>query len=115
MSNPKTPPNSEAVLEHLNKWREAIIPDLREPATHEAALELKRQLDHAIACLEFCARHQIRPNCQVTILPPTLTRTLSSEYRIMEDHETEGRGTWTEIQVGGREFRPSEDDIILSN
>ena len=81
-------------------------------------LKLERaiaQLDMAISCLEFCQRHQIHPNCQVTVLPPTLTRTPFSEYRIMEDQETENRECWTELSIKGQEFRPSEGDILLSN
>ena len=111
--NHQYPLQFDRVIAQLEQWREDVKDELRVPATRESALELKRQLDVAVACLEFCQRHQIRPDCSVTVLPPTRTRTPSSEYRIVEDHESENREDWTEIEVNGQPLRPGEDDIIL--
>lgn len=115
MSNPNHPLQFDLVIAQLEQWRDDAKDELRAPITRENALELKRQLDVAVECLEFCQRYQIRPTAHVTVLPPTQTRTPSSEYRVMEDHESENREDWTEVEVDGRQFRPGEGDIILSD
>ena len=104
----------EAVLFKLRAWREKVIEELRSPETQTAALELKRQLDGAIGCLELCQLHQIRPKSQVTVLPDTQTRTPSSTFRVLEDHETEERTCWTEVEIGGAPLTLSAGDLILS-
>ena len=61
----------DAVLPVLNAQQAAVVAQLREAgdAQREALLTLKRQLDQAVACLQFCEQHQIHPDAQVQMLP----------------------------------------------
>lgn len=68
----------DVVLAELEKRRETLKDELRAPETHDQALQLKRQLDDAIACLKWCELHQISPLFKVTVLPETVCQTPSS-------------------------------------
>jgi hypothetical protein len=47
------------------------------------------------------------------IMPEGRTRTPSSEYRVLEDHETDNREHWIEVVVQGDPLRLQIWDIIL--
>ena len=98
----------------LLAWREQAIDELRLSATHDDALQAKRQLDDAVNCLQFCQRHQLRFNSEVTVLPNTQTRTPASNYRVLEDHETEARECWVELEINGKPLHLYPGDIVIS-
>ena len=104
----------EEVTAKLRVWREQIVVELRSPDTHDEVILLKRQLDAAINCLEFCQRHQIRPNSKVIVLPDTQTQTPSSNYRVLEDDETDDRECWIELEINGEPLNLYPGDIIIS-
>ena len=114
MSNKEHELEFEEVIVKLRAWREEIMVELRSPETHDKAIQLKRQLDAAINCLEFCQRHQIRPNSEVVVLPDTQTQTPSSNYRVLEDHETDDREHWVELEINGEQLQLYPGDIIIS-
>ena len=104
-----------AVVHKLGLWREEAITQLRDPQAHDEALILKRQLDSAIAALELCQRFQIRPDARVTVLPgfSTMSGPSFTEYRLMEDSETENREDWFELEIDGEPVRLAPGDIVL--
>lgn len=101
------------VIAKLHEWREQMISELRSP-DRDRAIQLKRELDAAINCLEFCQRHQIHPNSQVVVLPETQTQTPSSNYRVLEDHETDNSEHWIELEMNGKPLHLYPGDIIIS-
>jgi hypothetical protein len=103
----------DEVFGMLRLWRESLLDRLRDPATRDAALKLKHQLDDAIGCLELCERHQIRPDASVVTLPESQTRSLSSEFRLVEDHESDHRDVWTEVMVDGIPARLLPGSLII--
>lgn len=103
----------ETVIAKLREWREQVIVELRSPDTHDGALQVKRQIDTAISCLELCQLHQIHPSANVTVLPDTETRSPFGDYRIVEDHETENRECWTELKIDGHLLALYPGDIII--
>lgn len=78
-----------------------------------SALARKLELEDAVRCLVFCRAHGITSAARVTEIPETLTRTPSSEYRLMEDHETEDRSAWTALKTGGAEIRASPGMLLV--
>ena len=104
----------ERVLSKLRLWREQVIVELRLSEGHDEALQLKRQIDTAINCLKFCQQHQIQPNAEVTVLPDTQTQTPSSNYRILEDHETDNQDYWIELKINDEPLHLCPSDIIIS-
>ncbi len=102
-----------AVLEKLNLWRDEVLVQLRDPLAHAETLTLKLQLDAAIAALEFCERHQIRPEAPVTVLPDLKTQSPSSAFRIAEDHESDNKANWVELEINDWHLELSPGDIII--
>ena len=99
------------VLQELQLLRSQVIEDLKQG--DDSRLQVKLQLDDAIQCLRFCETHAITASAKVIQLPETRTRTPSSEYRILEDHETEDRDVWTELKIGPVEVRPSPGTLLI--
>ncbi len=105
----------QQVLLKLRSWRDETVAALRsDSGDRSVELALKRELDRAIACVELCDRYAIDPQGKVTVLPESRTRTPSSEYRLVEDHETDDRAHWTEVHVDGEPVRPAPGDAILT-
>lgn len=101
------------VIAKLRRWRESLLGQLPDPATRDEVLKLKRQLDEAIGCLELCERHQIRPDACVIALPEPETLSPSTEFRLVEDHESDRREDWTEVTLDGVPVRPLPGSLIL--
>ena len=106
------------VLEHLNTWASDIAHALRKqsPADvqqHADLIALKTEIEAAIGRLELCERWGITSKSMVRELPIQKTRSPSSEYRIMEDCETENRALWVEADFQGRKRRFNEGDLII--
>ncbi|WP_157667696.1 hypothetical protein [Comamonas serinivorans] len=62
---------SDAVLTLLHTQQVARVDPLHavHPDPAERELTMKRQLDHAVACLRLCEQHQIHPDARVHVLP----------------------------------------------
>ncbi|MDR2326167.1 MAG: hypothetical protein LBE51_12300 [Acidovorax sp.] len=104
-------PRFAEALHALAQLRAQLVEELKQGQRDRLAHKL--QLDDAIACLQWCEAHSITASAKVTQLPETRTRTPSSEYRIVEDHETEDRSIWTELQQGSQPLRPSPGMLLV--
>lgn len=104
-------PRFADVMSALERMRVEVIADIKQGQKHN--IHIKFQLDDAIQCLSFCESHAITASASVLQLPETKTRTPSSEYRIMEDHESEDRGAWTELKLRGKEVRPTPGTLLI--
>ncbi len=114
MLNNKHDLGFEEVTAKLRLWREEIVDELRSPETHDEAIQVKRQLDAAIDCLEFCQQNQIHSNSKVLVLPATQTQSPSSNYRVLEDHETDRQEYWVELKINNEPLHLYPGDIIIS-
>ena len=106
---------AEEVLNRLRSWRDDTTKELpaAQRAEHEEALGRKLALDRAIACLELCERYRIDPSGPVIVLPAQGTQTPSSEFRVIEDHESDDPSHWEELKARGHSLRPLPGDVIL--
>jgi hypothetical protein len=66
----------------------------------------RRELAEAKRCLMMCARLGFDGRERAYVLPAPKTRTPTSEFRVMEDHETDERRYWTEVTIDGAHVRP---------
>ena len=103
------------VLSKLRSWRSEVIRDLADPEKQQDGVQPKLELDRAIGCLELCQRYDIHPSSKVLVLPVPLTVTPSSEYRLIEDNETDDREKWIEAKVNGQFIRPLPGSFIVEN
>lgn len=104
------------VLEKLTKWRHELVEQMRNPSTtqrvREETLQLKSQLDQAIACLQMCERYQISLNAKVIEIPPPQNRR-SSKYYLMDDCGSTERDCWTEVQANGKSLAVSPETLLI--
>ena len=73
------------VLHTLQQERANCIATLRHQNDDASALAYKQQLDAAIACLQWCERHQVSGNSPVQVLP--FPRNAFGEYVLLEADE----------------------------
>jgi hypothetical protein len=95
----------------LANARDALKADDSVPPTQRSPKAA--EIDRAIGLLRLCARYGIQPNAEVVVLPAQGTQTPSSEYRVMEDHETDDRSRWTEVKVRGVPVRAHEGHLLV--
>ena len=103
----------EQVISRLRGWLEESMQLLRNSADKEVASSRKLELDRAIACLELCELHRVDPMRAVVLLPDQETCSPSSEFRVIEDHESDNWEDWVEVQVDGEPVRPFPGDVIF--
>ncbi len=107
----------ELVIHHLQQQAEAISLQLSSPelsqAQRQQLIAFKNQIRTALQSIQICQQWQITPRARIHRLPPQKTRTPSSEYRLMEDCETEQREYWQEAQFDGETLRFSEFDLLV--
>jgi hypothetical protein len=101
------------VVERLHQWRNTVLEQMADSTSKSEAVRLKLQLDDAIDCLRLCERYQIRPNATVVRLPEPQTITPSSEYRLVEDRETDRREHWIEVMIDGIPVRPAPGSLLI--
>ena len=107
--------NLDHAIQVLSTARDRAVERLRGVSEQErqSALGEKIELDRAIGCLRLCMRYDISPTDRVSVLPEPTTLTPSSEYRIVEDHESDDRAWWTEVRIDGYPLRPVPGALIV--
>ncbi len=83
-------------------------------AARTAPPSSRRELAEARRCLEMCARLGFDGRERAYVLPAPETRTPSSEFRIMEDQETDDRRHWTEVTIDGSPVRPGAGWVLVA-
>ncbi|WP_061250164.1 hypothetical protein [Leptospira alstonii] len=106
--------NYQFAISILRLKIDEIVDELRNKQDQESLL-LKKELDKAIIWLIKGEEHNIDPNKEILILPEVRTQTPSSEFRIIEDHESDKALNWTEIEIGNKKIRPSPGSWLILN
>jgi hypothetical protein len=97
----------QKVITYLVSWRSQ--PDAGEANSHN----LLKEIDDAIGCLKLCEKYHLHAGSKVTVIPFPQNRTPSSEFRLIEDQETESREHWIEVFVNGQTLRPLPGSVIV--
>jgi hypothetical protein len=108
----------KSALDHLRLLHETLSLELAGvPRTdHENLSRLIgaiNEIDLACKRLELCEQWGIFPKSIVRALPQQKCENGSSDYRIMEDCETESRQHWLEADFNGRTHRFNAGDLIV--
>lgn len=109
----------EFVYKLLEKESETLLEKITACVDIEEKAELignKNLLEHSIRLLKKCDEFDICAGSVFTKLPQKMCNSPSSEYRIVEDGETEDKKYWEEVQVNGKQFncvRLSEGDVVI--
>jgi len=92
----------------------SIIEQLKNNPTTNLLIE-KKSLDSAIKWLKKGEEFNIDPNKQIISLPQTQTKTPSSEFRIIEDNESDKIEHWEEVKINDKIIRPLPGSWIILN
>lgn len=67
----------------------------------------------SIKWLKVGQNYNIDPRSKLITLPEPSVKTPSSEFRLVEDLETDNQDLWREVKIDGEEFRPMQGDIVI--
>ena len=107
------------VYHHLEKERDRLVSKIKVCEDLETKAELignKNLVEYAINLLRKCEDFDVKPSSIFTKLPEQACQSPSSDYRIMEDCETEDSKCWVEAKVEGRQFnqvRLNQGDVVI--
>lgn len=100
------------IINQIEKEIASIVLKLKEKKSDELITK-KNEYDNALKWLKKGEKYQINPKSKFIILPEQSTKTPSSEFRIIEDHESDDKNNWQEIKVQDSEIRPRPDDVLI--
>ena len=98
----------------LKKRIAEIITELKIHKTPELLAE-KKALDMAINWLKKGDLYNIDITKEIVQIPENKTNTPSSEFRIIEDHESDDKRYWEEIKIDGNIVRPLPGSWLILN
>lgn len=103
------------VINKLQELRDCAIIELKQGKGE--FLKTKLELDRAISCLEFCMEHNLfidkKEKYSAFELPLPVGTGYFSDYRIVDDCETEDKEFWRELKFDGKKVFLSPGDIII--
>lgn len=73
----------------------------------------KKDVQSAISLLESCRQNGVTATCEFIQLPQQKCETPSSQYRVVEDMESDDRSWWSEVDCDGRKLRLIQGDIVI--
>ncbi|AVV52089.1 hypothetical protein [Leptospira santarosai] len=103
----------DLVLNLLKKERDERIARLRQNVQTEENLNFKLQMDRAILCLEYCEKYKINPPTIKNTIELPILDTGWSDWRILNDCETDDRSYWIELTKEGRPVYLSSGDLLI--
>jgi len=104
--------NYNKAIELLKFESKKVIEKLRIDNTPEL-INTKKDIDNAIKWLKRGMDNQINPDFNIITIPNKETQTPSSEYRLIEDQETDEKQYWTEVKFNKKELRPLPGDFLI--
>ncbi len=103
----------ENVLPKLHVWLTSVIDSLSHGDRQREQVELKIEIERAIKCLEFCQQYDLHTAVRVVVMPDASTMSASSEFRIVEDIESDDKQHWLEVIINGELIRPLPGSLII--
>lgn len=101
-----------SVIEKLQIWRDEIAAQIAKDKNNEL-IQDKNEVEDALFALNFCLKYKIsKKDIEKVVELPELNTGIS-EYRIMNDCETDNRDLWVELIMEDESIRCSENDILI--
>lgn len=109
----------EYVYKTLEKEISALTKQIKECEVIEEKAELignKTLLEHSVKLLRKCDENGIYAGSVFTKLPKKKCDSPSSDYRIVEDGETDNPQSWWEVEIESKQdkhVRLGEGDVVI--
>jgi hypothetical protein len=104
--------NYENIIEILKLESYKVVEKLRINSNSESITH-KKNIDNAIKWLKKGMENQINPDLNIIVIPEQMTKTPSSEFRLVEDHESDDKKYWTEVKINDTALRPLTGDFLI--
>ena len=111
--------NMEYIYDLLENELNALIPQIKASESLEEKADLigkKTLIEHSIRLLKKCDENGVCAGSLFTKLPSKICDSPSSDYRIIEDGESDDNKYWTEIEIKDKQFgnvRLGEGDVVI--
>ncbi|MBN2291599.1 MAG: hypothetical protein JXM70_04190 [Pirellulales bacterium] len=106
--------NMHFTISKLEQIREDLLSELKGGADR-SLIRRKLEIENAIKILTACMEFKTAGKITTTKIPDPQNYTPSSEFRLIEDQETDSRDNWIEVvDELGEEIRPLPRSVIIS-
>lgn len=106
--------HSEAV-ELIETEVAALESKLSATGGERTLIERKDSLMSSLRLLRQLSAYEIAPKAKIHALPLPQSAGAFSEFRLMDDQETEDRNVWRELEIEGEPVRAIVGDIVILN
>ncbi|MDM1555206.1 hypothetical protein PYS58_01270 [Chryseobacterium indologenes] len=103
----------ERAKEFIAKEIEKLAGLISEGIDKESNVQLKNELTELMYVLDISHRYQICKNTIGSMLELPNSDTGYSDYRIINDCETDDPDQWIELKINNEEVKLSEGDLII--
>lgn len=109
----------EIVYQTLEKERLSLVKQISSCDSFDKKAALignKNLIEHSIKLLKKCNEYGVTAGSTFTKLPQKQCDSPSSEYRIIEDGETDEPQYWQEVNIENKQFncvRLGEGDVVI--
>lgn len=88
---------------------------MSETGADSLMIKRKDSLKKSMRLLHKLANFEVNPKAVIHELPLPECRGHFSEFRVIDDHETEDKEYWTEVVVDGSPIRAIVGDLLILN
>ncbi len=104
------------VYDLLEKERERLLEEIKSCDSLEmkaGLIGIKNLVEYSSALLKKYEEYDVKLKSVFTKLPDQKVRTPGSEYRIIEDYESDDNKYWEEVICSCKQVRLHEGDVII--
>jgi hypothetical protein len=100
------------VIEKLEVWKKEIELALTKGKDIKL-INLKNEISNSVSCLKMFIENNIKVSKISNVINLPSSNTGYSEYRIMNDCETDQINNWIELKINDKPIRCNEGDILI--
>lgn len=79
----------------------------------ETSIQMKKNLSETLYLLDVFEKYRIKKETVETVVELPASHTGYSDYRIINDCESDDPDHWVEVDISGEKIRLSEGDIVI--
>jgi hypothetical protein len=110
--------DNKYVLEHslkdiLEKMTSVITEEIKKSSDKSPLIEKKKEIQRLIRLMVWAQKNGIRSEEKVVTLPDNIVASPSSNYRIVDDCETDDKTRWLELTLDNEKLLLNPGDKII--
>lgn len=101
------------VKEFIIKEIDSVNAFIAEGKDKETNIQLKKNLSETLYLLDIFEKYRIKKETVETVFELPVSNTGYSDYRIINDCESDDPDQWLEVSISGEKIRLSEGDLVI--